>query len=641
VPSTTSISPDITEALPSALGSASGSGALADPSAWDVTFSNLGFNLAITKDKPYLRGTEQVRKDQIDTSESAGEQSLSSYWVRSQDSWDRGGGIRWYEPGSELETVNRYADSQGIDVWTRAQFSLLPSMAAVGTASAVDVFVAGLSVSGVSGYVKATGSAITWHPSTGTVVTAALADDSATQPAAAGGIVWAGHDGGVSKFNPATGVVTATYTCTGIARVWWVKARLIVALGAKLYECTPGGTGVIEAVGTLLYTHPQSTWVWTDVAETGSAILASGYADNDSALFRFTLEQDENNMPVLSGGSQVAHMPPGERVTCMGTYLGAYIVLGTSAGVRVGFINDAGSVQYGALTVELANPAQDVTFHDRFAYVAVTNALPSGHSGAVRIDLSSELHDNDSATTGTGTGRYAHAWDVSATVTGAATSVALVGTRVVLAAARTVYLQSATDLVASGWLDTGRIRFHTVEPKAFRRVRLVAALNGGKVLLTAITPTGNEHRVIEFAEGFATDSDTAIQIPGSSLHQYLSFKVTLTKDDADETSPVISGLVVKAVPAASRVRLYQYPLVLQDFIGDRHGEIRGQRGDAYLRLSALEAMEETGSPERVTDNRTGESFTGQIDAIDFSSTAPPDNEQSGFGGVAVVTVRRL
>jgi len=333
-------------------------------------------------------------------------------------------------------------------------------------------------------------------------------------------------------------------------------------------------------------------------------------------------------------------MPPGERVTCMGTYLGAYIVLGTSAGVRVGFINDAGSVQYGALTVELASPALDVTFRDRFAYVAVTNALPSGHSGVLRIDLSAELRDNDFATTGTGTGRYAHAWDVSAVVTGVATSLALVGTRVVLAAARTVYLQSATALVPSGWLDTGRIRFRTVEPKAFRRVRLVAALNGGKVLLTAITPASNEHRVIEFAEGFATDADTAIQIPGGTLHQYLSFRVTLTKA-VDEDSPVISGLVIKAVPAASRVRLYQYPLMLQDWEGDRFGETRGQRGGAYLRLAALEAMEETGSPERVTDNRTGESFTGQIDTIDFSCTTPPDNEESGFGGIAVVTVRRL
>src|SRR5665647_1223347 len=170
MPTASSITPDITETLPSALGSAGGTGALGDPSAWDVTFGDLGFNLSITKEKPYLRGTEQVRKDQIDTSESSGEQSLSSYWARSQDSWDRGAGIRWYEPGSEKETINRFADSQGIDVWTRAQFSLLPSMAVVGIASAVDVFVSGLSVADVSGHVKATGNAVSWHPTTGTVV---------------------------------------------------------------------------------------------------------------------------------------------------------------------------------------------------------------------------------------------------------------------------------------------------------------------------------------------------------------------------------------------------------------------------------------------------------------------------------------
>src|SRR5665647_571876 len=96
MPSIASITPDITETLPLALGSISGSSALGDPSAWDVTFRDLGFNLAVSKEKPYLRGTEQVRKDQIDTSESAGEQSLSSYWVRSQESWDRGAGAVSY-----------------------------------------------------------------------------------------------------------------------------------------------------------------------------------------------------------------------------------------------------------------------------------------------------------------------------------------------------------------------------------------------------------------------------------------------------------------------------------------------------------------------------------------------------------------
>ena len=85
MPFVDSVTPDITETLPSTLGGAGGTGALGDPSAWDVTFGSLGFNLSITKEKPYLRGTEQVRKDQIDTSESAGEQSLSSYWARSQD----------------------------------------------------------------------------------------------------------------------------------------------------------------------------------------------------------------------------------------------------------------------------------------------------------------------------------------------------------------------------------------------------------------------------------------------------------------------------------------------------------------------------------------------------------------------------
>jgi hypothetical protein len=625
-----SATPDITEALPLSVSGGGALVAIGDPSAWDVTFGSIGFNLKPSPQAPYQRGSEQVRKQQIDTSDSAGEQSLSSWWTRSQDSWDMGAGVRWYEPGAEAETVHRFRDCQGIDVWTPGELSLLRDVDLSST-HAEDVFVCGLAVAGVSGFVRAHGSKVDWVPEGGTVVSGTLPGVGATQPAAAGGTVWVGHNGGVSKFDAATGTVTTPYTCTGVARVWWVKARLICAIANRLYELTPGGSGVIETLHpTPLYEHPDAGWVWTDVAETGAAILAAGYADNDSAVFRFTLEQDSGGQLVLSGGSQVAKMPPTERVTCMGNYLGSYIVLGTSVGVRVGFAADDGLVQYGPLTVELDTAATDVTFRDRFAYLSVTNALPDGTSGAVRIDLSAPVGES---------GRFAWAWDASAKTVGESTSIALVGDRVVVAADRKVFVQSATQYVASGWLDTGGIRFRTVEPKAFRLARLVCLLNGGRVALTSVTPSGAENRVVEFAPSFQTEADVAIQAPGT-VHQYLSFRITLTPSDAGQ-SPVVSGLVIKAVPAASRVRLFQYPLSCFDFEEDRYGNRFGDVGYSYLRLKALEDLEETGRPVRVADNRTGEVFTGQIETVDFRVESAPDGPHANYGGVALVVVRRL
>lgn len=629
--------PDLTESLPASLPGGYSS-AVTDPSKWDVTFGQLGFNLAASKETPYQRGTEQSRKQQIDTSESAGEQSLSSWWQRSQDSWHMGAGIRWYEPGAEYATTNRFASAQGIDPWTQGEVTLLHKTAVAAAAVADDVYVCGLNVGTVAGYAKTHGSAVAWVPETGSGTTGTLPASGATQPAAAGGVVWVGHTNGLSKFTASTGVVSTPYTCTGRARAWWVKARLIAAVGNKLYELTPGGTGVIETLHpTPLYAHPQDDWIWTDVSETAGSILAAGYSNNSSAVFRFTLTNDTSNQPILTGGSQVAPMPPGERITCMGAYLGAYLLLGTTAGVRVGFASEDGAVQYGPLTVELDSPAMDVTFRDRFAYVTVSGGLPDGSSGALRIDLSTEVLSSPDTTNGTG--RFAWSWDVSTGAAGECLSLCLIGQRVVLASARTVFVESATDFVDSGWLDTGRIRFRTVEPKAFRLARLVSSLNGGQVSLLAVTPAGTEHRIVDFSPDYVTSSDVAIQVPGSLLHQFMSFRITLRPSDLG-ASPAVSGLVVKAVPAASHVRMYQYPLACFDFERGRY-RTTGEKGSAYRRLSELEALEVNGTPVVVTDNRTGESYTGQIDTVDFSATSPPDRGESGFGGVAVVVVRRL
>lgn len=627
LPSTT---PDITEAFPASLGTS----VLTDypPSAgWDVSFGPLGFLLQPSEANPYQRGTEQSRKQQIDTSDSPGEQSLSSWWVRSQDSWDMGAGVRWFEPGTVKETEHRFGDSSGVDPWTPGEVRLLKAMGPASAQRPVAPYVAGLEVDGVKGYVEAYADSITWTAPGVTPAPAILPGGNATQPAAGGGLVWVGHDGGVTQFSPTVGIQTRL-TCTGRARAWWAKARLIVAIGPTLYEVPANALGAIgSTAGTLLYTHPSATWVWSDVTETAGAILASGYSGGDSAIFRFGIENNELNVPILTGAAQVGRTPPGERITAMSVYLGTSLVLGTSMGVRVGQVSEGGDVQYGPLTVETQSDVLDVTFRDRFAYLTVTAGLPGGASGAVRVDLSAQVGD---------TGRYAWAWDAAVQSTAVATSLALVDDRVVICVGNATYEQSATEFVESGWFNTGGIRFGTVEPKAFRLVRTVVATNGGHASLTATAPDGSVHRIVEFTDSYRTEDDVAITIPGRPVNQFISITVTLSPSQ-DDQSPVLSALSVKAQPAGSRVRLYSYPVRCFDIETDRSKQKRGREGGAYPRLAALESLESSGHPVQVIDNRTGESFIGQIDSVDFSVVTPPDGPRANFGGVATVRVRKL
>lgn len=629
-----SVAADITESLPATIGSP----LLTDyppPAGWDVTLGNLGFTLRPSAATPYQRGTEQVRKQQIDTSESPGEQSLSSWWTRSQTSWDMGAGVKWYEPAERNgEGVNRFAESQGVDVWTPGAATLLRRSVA-DAARTVDTFVTTIFPFNEEGWLEAWGNTVVYNGSDGSTFTQTTPYGGITQPASTGRYVYVGHERGVSFFYPGTGLTTplTTELSWHVPRVWWVKSRLIIAINNALYEVGAGSTGVIgTTAGRELYRHPLHDWEWTDVTEVGGAILASGFDGSTSAIIRFTVELDDAQQPILSGGSQVAQMPVGERITAMQVYLGSSIVLGTSSGVRVGAVSAAGDVQYGPLTVETANPVVDIAFRDRFAYAAVTAGLPDGSSGAVRIDLSAPMGD---------AGRYAYAWDMACGTSDEATSVSLVGDRVVLAAGRRLWRQHATEYVPQGWLETGRIRYGTAEPKAFRLMRAVVETNGGGVGITTIAPDGSEHRVVEFTDAFRTEDEVAVRVPGRDVNQFLSFRAYLSSPPHRTTTPVVSALSVKAVPAASRVRLYQFPLSCYDVETDRHGNTYGARGRAYAALAALEELEEQSRPVPVVDNRTGEAFVGQIDTVDFQSNNPPSRENDNFGGIAVVTVRRL
>lgn len=632
--------PDISEGIPFALsqGGALASQAFPADARFDVAVNGIGFMLRASEQNTYERASEQVRKQQFDTSQEAGEQSLSSWWLRSQVSWHMGAGIRWYEPGAEVETQYRFATSQGVDVWSEGELRLLRDVSTAGAYSS-DASLLTLRRAGVDGRVLASGSSLSWAGTSGSISTS-LPTAGATQPAATGGIVWVGHTNRVSRWDTAgAGSLTTPLTCTGRARVWWVKQRLFVAVGNVLYWLAPTDTGVVESVGTKVAEHPDTDWVWSDVAETPDAILLSGFSASESAVLAVTVE-DADPLPVLSSPRQVAQMPRGEQVTCMGTYLGSYVVLGTTAGVRVGVIGQQGAVSYGPLTVATAEPAVDVAFRDRFAYVAVSRALPDGSSGAARIDLSAPVQGSRGDT-----GLYAWAWDVSTKSTATASSIAFMGNtdRVVLLAGGVLATQSATDLVAQGWLESGRIRYRTTELKAFQAVKLSGMLNNGQVEVTAVTDDQDQHRVMTYGPTTGIEGEAAVRVPGRPQLSSLAFRLFLEPgvEDGAPVSPVVTGFSVKALPTVRKSRLVKFPLSCFDFEVDRNNNRVGRENGSLLRVLELEALESAGAPVQVRDRRAGDAFTGLIESVEYTAPSNPDRAKSNFGGVLTLTVRVL
>jgi len=104
---------------------------------------------------------------------------------------------------------------------------------------------------------------------------------------------------------------------------------------------------------------------------------------------------------------------------------------------------------------------------------------------------------------------------------------------------------------------------------------------------------------------------------------------------------LFTGYQLKSLPAVPRQRLIQYPLFCYDHESDKFGVEVGYEGSAWDRMQQLEATENAGDTIRIEDFRTGESFIGLIEEMDFINRTPQDKRFTGFGGTLVVTIRSV
>jgi len=163
-------------------------------------------------------------------------------------------------------------------------------------------------------------------------------------------------------------------------------------------------------------------------------------------------------------------MPTGEQVTALRSYLGGYLGLGTNKGVRVALMDQNGNINYGPLVVETTNPVSSVEGHGSFIYAGVQEGI-DGLTGAVRINLGQPLPHEDL--------RFAYATDAQTHDNGVPSSSRSLAPPTVscwVFTGKGVYTQSATLYEATGYILSGRIRYKTVEKKAFRLADLRARI---------------------------------------------------------------------------------------------------------------------------------------------------------------------
>jgi len=608
--------------------------------AYDIAINGLPFFLAASDDSPYRRVTAQYRKQQYDQTREAGEQSLTGWWFRSQSSFHLGAGIKYFEPAQDESLRFQYTESKGLDVWTKGQATLLNTTVRA-LSSANDTIIIGandgtndcLVVADGSDLKKITMSSDTPTSSTYTQAGTAstildLTTDGIRYWFINGTHVHRGNIGG------ATGDVE-TYNASGTtsARIKYIKQRLIATINNKVYElnATHVAGGALPADH---YTHPQTDWTWTTISEGPNAIYVGGYSRENSSIYKITLDLANANalgFPELSVPSVVIDLPEGEKINTFDTYLGTYAVLCTNKGVRVGVLGADGNVSYGPLLFE--TECTDVVFRDKFAYVSTKQG---SESGLVRIDLSQPVVPNSLV--------FAYAWDVYASgETTLTNSTAFLGgtDRVAFSVPGDgVWIESYGVKVASGYLKTGFIRYNTLEGKLFKLLTPRIDTTNGSLSISSIGYDYTEYAIGSFAEE-STVSEIGIPYP-QGPQEYLAFKFTLNRDAQDSTlGPLFTGYQLKSLPSVPRQRLIQYPLFCFDHESDKFGVEVGYEGSSWDRMQQLEAVENAGDTIRVEDFRTGESFIGLIEEMDFINKTPQDKKFSGFGGLLVVTIRSV
>ncbi len=416
----------------------------------------------------------------------------------------------------------------------------------------------------------------------------------------------------------------------------FTKERIVACINNKVFEIST----TAAALPTAVYTHPVDNFTYTSITSSGAAIYVTGYSGSQSNIQKFTLASN-GTMPTLTSAITAAEMPSGELIYKIYYYLG-YMLIGTSKGVRVAAVSDDGSLAYGPLNFESEQPVYDFAARDKYVWCA-TNV--DGSPGTTRIDLGTQIAPLV----------FPYAWDTyyypeteNDRVTGRyTTACAFVNGTDRLAFTTNyngtnghVYIESADRLVWEGYLQTGYIRYNTLEPKIFKFVFPRFISTDGGLVVKSVTADETEYTIGNYGQG-ADVTETGVPYPNTP-QEYLAFKFVITRSTTDDTlGPLFNGYQVKALPAIPRQRLVQYPVFCFDHESDKFGVEVGYEGSAWQRMQALESIENAGDTIRVEDFRTGESFVGLIEEMDFINRTPQDKRFSGFGGVLLVTIRSV
>ena len=574
------------------------------------------------------RITTTYQKERVDQSDSAGEQTLSNWWLRSATSWHHGAGERYYDATSS--DLFRFYESNNIDVWEIGEVKLLPDVtkfASVTAHSPVTVASGTFYIENTSlKYYNGTSSSTITLPS-GVVPQKLTTDGTYALLGANLGVYEVSTSGTVVKLWNQSAHNPSGWTVQAIA---YVKERIIVGAQCSdhsgLYELARRPATIPDTPGNNdeRWEYEGSSLVWNSISELNSAVIAGYTIGSVSRIQAYTLNST-SALAALNDPFVIAELPRGESLNQIRVYLNEYVVLATTKGLRVGTQStDGEGFTYGPLNVTGA--VSDIAFDGSYVY-ACRSSLISGTAGLWRINLGQEVGN-------------AYAYNSDLVTDGVApTGLAFVGATGLkfITSTSGVFIEHPTNKAASGYIKSGWIRFGTSERKQPVSLAVKSESTTGGVL--GFTLVDQEQQSIDIGAiplGMNTEIGVAASLQPSD-HFEITFNFARNSTDPTKT-PIMEEWQIRALPAPKRSRTITVPLLCYEEEKDPNGQT--VFSNPWERIFYLERIEQNGGAVLFQDFSSEEERVCVIRAVQFEQTAPPSFAR-GFGGIVTVQLQTI
>jgi hypothetical protein len=553
-------------------------------------------------------------RDSIDQSAEPGEAAINSQglWRRSQSSWHYGAGQKFSDT-ADAEAF-RFNTSKGVNVWEKGEASLLKDVTQVLADSAATL--RALTV-GTRLYV-ATGGDVkhTTNLSTFTDCTSEPGGDVGGMATDGFNIFVAFASQGIHNATTSSDAFSSYISGTGtFTNLSYVKSRLMASLDNAVYNFTSSG-----GPGSALFTHLNTGFRWVGFAGGQNHIYMGGFAGNQSLIYRTTIKADATSLdtPIIA-----LELPAGEVITGLSSYLN-YILIGTTSGIRVATSDLDGNLVSGPL-INTDTSVTSFSGNGRFVWFNWTN-FDATSTGLGRLDLGVFISTNQPA----------YASDLMVTAQGTVSSVNTINGRPVFVVVGTgIYVEHATDVVSTGYFESGIYRWGVPDAKFIPKWDLRVRPLNGSVTLAVKSDGGTYHTFAAYTLPLGKEKTL------SGLEDRVfeaEVKITINRSATDNTAaPELTRWMGRAYAAPLRSQIFSIPLLMHHKLN-----IRGREyyQEVETELKFLRDLVETARIVQYQENE--DAFSVIVEDVRFDVTDDSSSNTAwDWEGTATIIMRSV